>query len=186
MGTNQQGSFAQIGQLISTSNGIVSQFPYLTNGLAATNYSGFTTPAQATNIAGNVYSNNPAGYLTSAATNGLASTNLVFQFLSTAQFLISSNNLAANALSNLIATNNALTNQIGIALSNAVQVDMNSSNALQIAKQPASTTLTNISVNRSIYKSISSRLEHQSFDKPWSCFHQRYKPNIPDKWTCLN
>lgn len=163
-GTNQLAGYVQFGQLLSTSNAIVSQFPNITNGqttIVYSNPSAFTTPTQSTNIAGVVYSNNLLGYLTSAATNALANTNLLSSYATTNFVNTSSVNVSNGALQNLIATNalliiynSNLNAQVASSLNNA-------SNLLQLTKQPVSAWLTNLSITGAVTNKLAAGLNFQ-------------------------
>ena len=135
--SNNLSSYVQIGQLLSTSNGIVALIPstngfvasFITNGLATTNF-----VINATN-----------GLATPAITNGLAGTNLLSAYTLTNQFIYGTNWVSTNALAQIQGTNAILTALIQTA-SNALSGFINSSsNALQFTKQPASLTLSNLS-----------------------------------------
>ena len=122
--TNAQGSYVQIGQLLSTSNSIVGLFQYITNGytgIVFSNVNAYATPswvtnaiwalattngitaAQATNIAQVVYSNNTASFVTASITNGLATTNYVASI---------TNGLVSSTVTNGLSTTNFVLAQI--------------------------------------------------------------------------
>lgn len=92
----------------------------------------------ATNVANAVYSNNPAGYLTASSTNWIG------QYATTNQLSYGTNWVSTNALAQLNSASNSLQIQI-TANTNGLAFAIAASNTLQQAKQPASTTLTNLS-----------------------------------------
>lgn len=131
----------QVPSQVWLTNGLVG--PGITNGLASTNYANgitnnfttivysnpvtaFTTPTQATNIS-----------FALTQTQGTASTNFS---------LIVSNFVSTNNLAQLNIASNALAGQL--AASNTVQAAnlLSASNALWLARQPASLTLSNLAL----------------------------------------
>lgn len=111
MNTNQTGSYAQIGQLLSVSNSLFIYFTNLntvtSNGIVSQIPTNTITPAMATNITQGVYSNNPSGYTTSnsVAQNYYPTSNPSF-FVTQAQ-LNGTNTINLQATTNLV---NASTN----------------------------------------------------------------------------
>jgi hypothetical protein len=137
-------NYVQIGQLISTSNSIVALIPS-TNGFASTNFVNSQIQSATNQLASTNYVNSQ-GFVTSAITNGLATTNQLNNYTLITSFTAGTNSVATNAYAQLIATNAALVSALAIQNSNLLVTINASSNLLAATKQPASLTLSNLSV----------------------------------------
>lgn len=145
--TNNIPVFVQNGTLLAASNGLYAQIVSATNGFTTIVYSNpaaYTTPTQVSNIVLAVANTN-SGVSLATVTN-IAYAQATNQGTFSTNFTQSiSNFLSTNGLAQIQATNLAIysTNLANfLTLSN---IAINISNLFQFSKQPASTTLTNLS-----------------------------------------
>lgn len=137
--------------VIGLTNSVLAIASSITNGLGS---SAFTSTNQiliwSTNIANSIYSNNPAGYLTGIATNGMTNYALISSFIS------GTNSVATNDLARLIATNTLITAAYNASISNLNAIMAAATNTLTATKQPASLTLSNLSTTGAFTNQIAA------------------------------